>query len=353
MNVPVSINARFRKQVLTGVQRFATEVSSLLANDPAIESQEIIPGNQGGGMWGHAWEQFILPKSVGSNALFSPANTGPLSITRQLVVIHDAAVWDQPHGFTRKFRALYQWLLPRLAKKCRIATVSQFSRQRLSHFLNLPESAISVFGNAVSPLFQPASNGASSEVPYVLCVGSLDPRKNFATLIKAWQQLCQSGKISDEVELRIAGSANPLAFKDLGIPAKLSRVRWLGAVSDTELVSLYQHASAFVFPSVYEGFGIPPLEAMACGCPVVMSSSTSLPEVGGPQFEVEDSQSTGAVFYFDPNDSEAMATQLEKSLLLNETQLARMRNNALQRSSEFTWAGVAKKVQRTLLEEFG
>ena len=190
-------------------------------------------------------------------------------------------------------------------------------------------------------------------MPYVLCVGSLDPRKNFVTLIEAWEQLCQSGQISDEVELRIAGAANTLAFKDLGMSTELPRVRWLGAVSDTELVSLYQNAKAFVFPSLYEGFGIPPLEAMACGCPVVMSSATSLPEVGGPEFETEDPQSRGAVFYFDPQNAEEMVTQFQRSLWLDESQLACLRQNALQRSSEFTWEGIAAKVQHTLLEEFG
>lgn len=350
--IPVSINARFRRQMLTGVQRFATEVSCVFAEDPEIDSHEILPGRSSGGMWGHAWEQFVLPQSVKDTVLFSPANTGPLSVSRQLVVIHDAAVWDQPEGFTSRFRTLYQWLLPRLAKRCRVATVSHFSRTRLAHHLRLSEEAIPVFGNAVSPLFQPAATGTAAEKPYVLCVGSLDPRKNFPRLIEAWNQLCERGSVSEDAELRIAGSANPRAFNDLGLPASNSRVRWLGAVNDAELVALYQNARAFVFPSLYEGFGIPPLEAMACGCPVVLSNVSSLPEVGGEPFDVDDPDSAGAALYFDPLDVDEIAHQLETVLTLDDTQIEKLKQNALQRARLFRWRDVASKVWRTLQEEF-
>ena len=351
--MPVSINARFRKQVLTGVQRFATEVARVFADDPEIRSQEILPSRGSAGLWGHAWEQFVLPQSVGSTVLFSPANTGPLAVSRQLVVIHDAAVWDHPQGFTRKFRSLYQWLLPRLARRCRIATVSEFSRQRLAHYLQLPEDSIAVFGNAVGSLFQPAPYRTDATRPYLLCVGSLDPRKNFGRLIEAWNLVCRRGAIREDIELRIVGAGNPLTFKSLGLPAQSERVQWLGSVNDAELVALYQNAQAFVFPSLYEGFGIPPLEAMACGCPLVMSNVTSLPEVGGDPFDLDDSQSNGAALYFNPNNVEEMSFQIERLLLLDEAQTARLKSNARQRADNFSWQKVAGKVWQTMQKEFG
>lgn len=353
MRMPVSVNARFRKQSLTGVQRFAAEVTRVLADGIAVSTRELLPKHAGSGWRGHAWEQFVLPRSVGSTALFSPANTGPLSVSRQMVVIHDAAVWDQPDGFTKRFRAYYRWLLPRLARCCKIATVSEFSRQRLAHHLGLSAGDIAVFGNAVGPQFQPPPDDARSDQAYVLCVGSLEPRKNLGRLFDAWDLVrLKCGKDQD-IELRIVGSANPLAFRGISLGRENDRVRWMGSVNDAELVSLYQHARAFLFPSVYEGFGIPPLEAMACGCPVVMSEVTSMPEVGGVAFDVEDGRSEGSALYFDPHDVEGMAYQIVRLLELEAGQLARLKQNALRHARVFTWAEVAAKARAALLNEFG
>ena len=353
MSLPVAINARFRKQALTGVQRFAGEVACVLADDPDLITQEISPSKAGEGLRGQAWEQFVLPRSIGSSVLFSPANTGPLAIRRQLVVIHDASVWDQPQGFTRKFRNYYQWLLPRLAKRCRVATVSNFSQARLAHYLQVPEKSIAVFGNAITGKFQPADEIPEPPAPFLLCVGSRDPRKNFERLVEAWALVCQRNKVDQKITLKIVGSGNLQAFKSLALPADSDRVEWVGRQNDAVLIQLYQSAAGFIFPSLYEGFGIPPLEAMACGCPVAMSRTTSLPEVGGEAFDLSNPESTGAALYFDPHSVTEIALRIEQLLDLGEAQANRLKQNALQRAAMFSWPSVGAQVSATIRQWFG
>lgn len=354
MSLPLEVNARFRKQQLTGVQRFGSEVVNILHDDARLATSETLPSDRfGNGLQAHAWEQFALPRSIGKSVLFSPANTGPLSVKRQLVVIHDAAVWDQPEGFTWKFRNFYQWLLPRLAKRCRIATVSQFSRERLAHYLKIPVESIAVFGNAVASEFRPRQQIQDSSAPFLLCVGSLDPRKNFQRLIQAWETVCQRNAVDPATTLKIVGSCNPRTFQSLGPLQDSDRVEWTGRVSDAELIQLYQSAQGFVFPSLYEGFGIPPLEAMACGCPVAMSQETSLPEVGGEPFDLDHPGSTGAAVYFDPQNVEEISQRIEQLLLLSEDQKLRLRKNAQCQAASFSWQQIGKSVGDAICDAFG
>jgi glycosyltransferase involved in cell wall biosynthesis len=353
MTLSLVVNARFRKQQLTGVQRFAGEVINVLNDDARLEIDEALPSERfGSGLQAHAWEQFALPRSIGKSVLFSPANTGPLAIKRQLVVIHDAAVWDQPDGFTSKFINFYQWLLPRLAKRCRIATVSQFSRERLAHYLKIPVESIEVFGNAVASEFQPGQQTQDARDPFLLCVGSLDPRKNFQRLIQAWEVVCQRNFVDPETKLKIVGSCNPRTFQSLGVLQDNDRVEWTGRVSDADLIQLYQSAQGFVFPSLYEGFGIPPLEAMACGCPVAMSQETSLPEVGGKRFDLDQPGSTGSALYFDPLNVEEISRRIEQLLSLTEDQKQLLRKNAQCQAATFSWQAVGQNVGDAICDAF-
>lgn len=336
------INARFRQRPVTGVERFAMEVSDRLAKSGDFQVTDISPSRSASGLKGHLWEQLVLPRKMDRDSiLFSPCNTGPLAAKSQLAVIHDAAVWDCPDGFSPTFRKLYQELLPRLAQRAVIATVSQFSRKQLAPRLGLPEEKILVLGNAVSSAFSPGENGESTSRPLsLLCVGSMDPRKNINRLVNAWLALKSGGRLPDGACLKLVGGTNPKNFAAFE-RVEDSSIEWLGRVNDETLIRLYREAGAFIYPSYYEGFGLPPLEAMACGCPVLLSREASLPEVGGPAFEPGYTDTTGAVIYFDPFSENAIGEAILTFLGLDAAQNARMRANARERSREFSWDSVA------------
>lgn len=343
----LTINARYKNRPVTGVERFATEVANGLRGRDLV-SREIDPGRQLAGIKGHAWEQFVLPAKMfaGKNEiLLSPCNTGPVAVKNQFVVIHDAAVWDYPEGFSRSFGTLYRNLLPALAKRCcRVGTVSEFSRSRLAEYLKLPENEIVVLGNATSSAFRPAPTQRADQAPRFFCVCSLDPRKNFSKLISAWQALQKAGSLPEGTTLRIAGGANPRNFSSVTLEES-DTVKWLGRISDGELIREYQQATAFIFPSLYEGFGLPPLEAMACGCPVLLSRCASLPEVGGTEF---DRKNEGAVLYFDPSDTDSISAAINNFLSLNGQEIDALSANAVKRSGEFSWSAVTDKIVQSL-----
>lgn len=348
----VAINARYAQRPVTGVERFAGEVSRRLLRDHEndISVCEIVPASERSGLKGHFWEQAILPCKIASDEiLFSPCNTGPIAVSDQLVVIHDAAIWDCPDGFSNSFRRVYEWLLPALSKRCAVvATVSEFSRSRLAHHLKLDEEKIAVLGNAAAEQFVPLEREISAAPLRFLCTGSLDPRKNFAGVIEAWQLLKMNSSLPDGAVLEIVGGAAQSRFagQELG---DADGLRWLGRISDAELVARYQQADAFLFPSFYEGFGIPPLEAMACGCPVLAARSSSLPEVCGDEFNPADKVTNGAVLYFDPQSVPDIFAAMERFLALSPEQRAVMRKNGLARAAEFSWEAVAEKTANLLL----
>ena len=137
-------------------------------------------------------------------------------------------------------------------------------------------------------------------------------------------------------KLQLIGGANPRNFAGIE-RIEGSGIEWLGRVDDAELVRCYREADAFVYPSLYEGFGLPPLEAMACGCPVLLSHAASLPEVGGPESE-------GAVRYFDPGSETEVASAIEGFLALDAGEREAMGQKALDRASRFSWESIAEKV---------
>lgn len=341
----VSVNSRFRTRSITGVERFATEVVDRLQKRDGISLEEIVPEIPLSGFKGHWWEQWNLPRKVRRDSvLFSPCNTGPLSVKRQLVVIHDAAVWDCPEAFSRQFGTLYRQLLPRLAKRVgSVATVSEFSRGRLAHHLGISEEKIHVLGNATGNEFVPAVDCGTSSPPTLLCVGSLDPRKNFNRLVEAWIQLAESNRLPENARLEIIGSAKPTNFSNFEMK-DAPGISWLGRVSDEALVKHYQNATAFIFPSLYEGFGLPPLEAMACGCPVLLSNQASLPEVGGDEFNGKSgNESQGAAFYFDPLSVSEIADSMASIFEADKPLLSQMSKNALAHAESFSWERVADR----------
>lgn len=333
----IVINARFLSQELSGVQRFAEQISLSLArlrNDvhfvapPGPLAREDIAQQlrveQIGRNRGHLWEQVDLPMWLARNGrplLVSLCNTAPLTYGRQLATHHDIAYVRHPESYSWRFRALYRVMTPLMLRRVlALVSVSEFSRREIASHYRFPAQRIHVIGNAVSSEFRPASR-VNGERPYLLAVSSPALHKNFARMIEAFEQLQDL-----DVDLHIVGTAGR-SFADSRLQAsgQSERVRWLGRIDDAQLIEQYRGAAAFVFPSLYEGFGIPPLEAQACGCPVIAASSASIPEV----------LETSAL-YFDPRDTQSLASAMRRVLLDAELRVG-LRHAGLDNVLRYSW----------------
>ncbi|CAI0964097.1 Glycogen synthase [Serratia fonticola] len=277
------INSRNLLGHTTGVQRYTQRIIDHL--DFKNEQYKLIqPHNAYPGFMGHAWEQFILPRKIDKGILWSPCNTGPISISNQVVTVHDTVVFDHPEWLNSKFVAWYKFIQPIMAKKVKhIITISEFSKSKIIEHLKVPEEKISVIYNGVDI----KTSKDEDKVPiyghmkYLLTVGSLEPRKNIKRLCEAFSAILN--EIDPEIKLVIVGKEGvSRVFKDTPHDknAQLNeRIIFTGHISDEQLYSLYDNAIGFCYPSMYEGFGLPPLEAMSFGIPVLTSNTTSMREL--------------------------------------------------------------------------
>jgi glycosyltransferase involved in cell wall biosynthesis len=329
MTLEPCVNLRTLGYGITGVQRY---LLSLLPHMPS-ELNSIRPPHGLQGIKGHLWEQVYLPTQLRRRLLWSPGNTGPISVSRQVLTVHDAATLDHPEWFDRKFALWYRALLPRLVRKVRaIITVSNFSKERIVRLTGVDPERVHVISNGVEPRFRPVDPKTVKQVrtkfdlnsPYILFVGSLEPRKNLKILLEAWQLGGFNG-----ATLAVVGASGHL-FQKLQFDSMPEGVRLLGRVEDEVLPALYSGAAGFVYPSIYEGFGLPPLEAMACGCPVAVSDIPAHREVFG---------STAA--YFDPFSPEELSSSLEWLLRLNSASRASYVQGGLQHSASYSWLNAA------------
>lgn len=281
------INARFATQATTGVQRVAAEIESRLT----VPKRRVAPKRRLPGHAAHAWEQAALPILARGQLLWSPCNTGPVAVRNQIVTIHDAAAFDHPEWFSRGFAGLYHALLPRLARRVRrIVTVSCYSRDRLAANFGISPNRIDVVYNGVDPIFSPRPRSQTDAVlktygiegsRYFIAVATREPRKNLVLLLQAWASI--RDRLPLDFRLLLvgkSGAANVFAGAQPTVPVD-ERVITTGYVPDGDLPALLSGATALIYPSLYEGFGLPLLEAMACGTAVVTTRLTSLPEVAG------------------------------------------------------------------------
>jgi glycosyltransferase involved in cell wall biosynthesis len=268
------------------MQRYALELVSRIGD----RLQILRPRHALRGGLGHLWEQIYLPMATGTGLLWSPNNTGPVGVPRQVCTIHDLIPLDHPEWFNPRFVALYRWLMPRLVSRLQhIIAISEFTKQRLIHLLNVDPAKITVVPNGVDQSFRPVHAERVRQMrnalgigdkPYVLCVSSFEPRKNLKNLLAAWAGLPATHR--NEFQLVLTGArGNSKVFGDAGIGEPPPGAVFTGYVPQEDLPALYSGASIFAYPSLYEGFGLPPLEAMASGVPVVTSNTSSIPEVVG------------------------------------------------------------------------
>lgn len=286
---------------------------------------------------GHLWEQMRLPaimKRTNADLLWSPCGSGPLLVKKQVVTVHDASVFACRKCFKWTYRTFHRTLLPLLSRRvCRLITVSEFSKaELLSYKMGVCEK-MSVIHNGINAQ---AFSDHDRKVPvdsqkYVLSVGSRDPRKNVSRLLKAWETI--PSDLKRGLKLVIAGGGvSGFAREVLGdVPGD---VVFLGYVAEQDLASLYAHAVIFVYPSIYEGFGFPPLEAMACKTPVIVSNAASLPEICGD-----------AALYCDPFDVESIADKIIQ-LLDDPSMQEQLSRKGLERVKEFTWQKAATELMQ-------
>ncbi len=340
----IALNARFYAHRPTGMQRYALELYRRFAAylDPLKPTMALR------GPAGHLWEQIYLPSAVHGRLLWSPNTTGPVAVARQVCTIHDLAALEHPEWFRPRFVSWYSWLLPRLANRVQhIIAISEYTKQRIVERLKVPPQRITVISNGVDGRFAPRSseeiaavrrNLGIEDVPYLLCVGSIEPRKNLVRLLEAWGKIQAS--VPSEIELVVAGAnLHPKVFAAVSTKAAPARTRFTGYVPDESLPALYSGALALVYPSLYEGFGLPPLEALASGTPVITSHGTSLPEV------VADS-----AVLVDPLDSDSIADGIWR-ILSSPSLGTSLREKGLERARQFTWERSAKETLRLLLEQ--
>ena len=338
------INIRNLNQRITGVQRYTIELLSRWDNP----LKKITPSKKfSSGPAGHFWEQVILPGIIKNAFLFSPSNTGPLAVKKQVVTIHDLVPLDHPEWLNPRFVAWYRFLIPRLVRKVRrIITISNFTRQRLLKQTKVAPDKIVVIPNGVNTKFSPRPAKDIKKIRkvlkiptehYILSLGSIEPRKNLHCLLKAWSQV--QNELPSDIWLVVAGAkGNTLVFKNISFDRLPPRVWFTGHVRDEYLPALYSGATAFVYVSIYEGFGLPPLEAMASGTPTLTGNITALPEVV-----------SNAAVTVNPFDPDAIAWGI-KRLIEDGTLRENLRLKGIQRAKIFSWDTTADMTLQVLLE---
>ena len=265
------------------------------------------------------WYYAGLPLTArGLDVLHCTTFRGPLRAPVPFTVtLHDLALVRHPELFPRWHRLSGRAGIGLVARAAaRVLAVSEFTKREAVELLGVPESRVTVIGNAVDRVF--TADGPAADGEFVLAVGTLEPRKN---LHRAADAASRAG-----LELRIVGARG---WGGVASPG------WLGEVGDEELAALYRGARALVFPSLYEGFGIPVLEAMACGAPVVTSRGGATEEVAG-----------GAAVLVDPLDVGSIAAGIEEATSRREE----LRRRGLERARAFSWDAVADAVERVWRE---
>jgi glycosyltransferase involved in cell wall biosynthesis len=327
----VLINARAAaRRQLSGVERWAVELAERL---PAVRPGAYAvarPPRALAYQAGQLWEQALLPaqaRRLGTPLIVSPANLAPLCFAGNVVVIHDAVALTHPEWFSPVYAAWHRRALPAVARGAlRVITVSEFSRAEIAETTGV--EAVVVAGG-VDERFRPGADAAGARAalgldrPYVLTVAGEGARKNLAVLGATARALDERG-----LELVAAGSRRAHHGPSLGIDG----IRHLGYVDDALLPGLYAGASAFVLPSLHEGFGLPCLEAMASGVPVVAADRGALPETCGDA---------------------ALLVEPRRPDLVAEAVLAALDDDALgargvARAAGFTWAATAHAVDAVL-----
>jgi glycosyltransferase involved in cell wall biosynthesis len=309
--VRVAVDVTPLAQTRAGTARYLQALLPRVGRDVQVDRVQGFARGRAGTLWlDLAWYPHVLPlRARGADILHCTTYRGPVHTRTPLVVtVHDVAVFRHPDAFPRWTREYSCRVVPRVLRAARrILAVSEFTASELEAVLGIAREKIRIVPNAVDAPFSP--EGPRADGDYVLAVGTLEPRKNLVRAIDAASRL--------GIELRVVGARGWG-----GVEARGEHVHWLGEVSDEELARQYRGALCLVYPSLYEGFGIPVLEAMACGTAVVTSTGGATAEVSG-----------AAAVLVDPLDAAAIAAGIEQAIARRDA----LRELGLERARDFSW----------------
>jgi glycosyltransferase involved in cell wall biosynthesis len=353
----VILNGRFLTQAHTGVQRYAHETLlalDALADVHALEIDLVLAVPAGARplqlrnigvrrlpwLGGHLWEQVTLPLFARDDLLVNFSYSGPVVKRDQIITVHDATVRAMPECFSARYRRWHDALLGVLANRvASVMTVSEFSAEEIRRRYGITNRVVVgregwshalARGNAAETLVRHGLTAGQ----YLLLVGSLKPNKNLAAVAAALSCVPDL-----PWTVAVAGAADARIFRSAGSHG--SRMKFLGFVPDEDLGALYANAAWFLFPSLYEGFGLPALEAMANGCPVIAAHAGSLPEVCGD-----------AALYFDPRDPHSLAALLHGPARDGAAREL-LRRRAVARLGRYTWTANAQILLGEIRERLG
>ena len=339
----VFINGRFLTQPISGVQRYAGEIVAQLdarvgagraatgyvllcpsgARDAGLSHiEQRVVGRRGG----HPWDQIDFALAARRGVALCLAATGPVLLRRQVVVIHDAAVQRHPELFGRNYVRAHRAIDALLARRAQLATVSDFSRRELAEVLHVAPERIIVARNGaehlgLTPDASIVARLGLTDTPFFLVLGNITRNKNLALAIRALAELQPT-----PARLVAVGRLEPSVFGSGELPPLGEGVLLAGRLDDAEVAGLMRAARALVFPSLYEGFGIPQLEAMANDCPVLASTAAAVVETCGD-----------AADFFDPHDAAALAALMRTALADDGTWRARRIAAGRARLAAFSW----------------
>jgi glycosyltransferase involved in cell wall biosynthesis len=332
--VAIDARAAARREV-GGVERLAREMERRLPELRPERYRVLRPDAARAHRFGHLWEQGSLPVAArAATLIYCPANLAPLASTRNVVVLHDAGALRHPEWYSRTYAAYQRQLVPRIARRARkVVTVSEFSRGELAEALGIDPTAIAVIPGGVDrerffPEADPAPARAAHGLdrPYALVLGTRIARKNMSALHSVRRRLEELG-----VELVLAGGARSYMRAGDEPPG-----RPLGYVDEPLLQGLYAGAELLLMPSLYEGFGLPCLEAMACGTPVVAADRGALPELYG-----------GVALIANPDAGDAFA-DAAVTVVSDSARRVEMVAAGLRLASELTWDRTARETDALL-----
>ncbi len=367
LTMRIAIDARIAHYTGAGIGQYAVHLAQALARRDAAHDYLLLqsrkdhrllvdePHVQRQSIWTpshHRWEQGLLAAELNLrpalrrlhiDLLHSTDFIPPLRVRsfKSVITVHDLAFLRWPHFLTEDSARYYGQVDAAVARADHIIAVSESTKNDLVKLLGAPRDKITVVYEAADPIYRPmpreealASMRSKYPLPdeFILFVSTIEPRKNIATLLQAYRRLLDSYKVS--AGLVLAGATGWLSQQIFDTVEQLNlqrQVTFLGRVQNGDLVYLYNLARCLAHPAHYEGFGLTPLEAMACGAPVVVSNVSSLPEVVGD-----------AALLIDPNNEEELAVALHR-LLTDDGLRASLRAKGLARARTFTWERAAEE----------
>lgn len=316
------------KYILFGIESVPEELQS---NKCPIEIGSTSPDHSG--LRAHSWEQLTLPREISKHDLdvfHTPAGQPPiLSKVPQVTTIHDISPITHPEWFSRKYAFFYRTLTPLAVRVSnQITTVSNFARDEIeSQYSSANEKTVSIYNGVEPPQEETKPVDQLKPGNFLISVGAASPRKNLKRLVQSYSMY--RNEVDDPVPLALVGpTRDVLATTNL---PEVDGVRALGFVTDEELAWLYNNATALVYPSLYEGFGLPILESMSVGTPVITSNCGAMAEVAGDAAQLVDPSDT-------PDIAQGIEQVVKDATLRNE-----LRERGRDRASEFTWERTARE----------